>query len=53
MPPFDLQDLAGKRVTAASLEGKPTLISFFFSHLRALHSRGGADQPFRRERVRR
>jgi cytochrome oxidase Cu insertion factor (SCO1/SenC/PrrC family) len=31
MPPFDLKDLAGKRVTSASLKGKPTLISFFFS----------------------
>jgi thiol-disulfide isomerase/thioredoxin len=31
MPPFDLPDLAGKRVTAASLRGKPTLVSFFFS----------------------
>ena len=31
MPPFDLKDLAGKRVTAASLKGKPTLISFFFA----------------------
>jgi hypothetical protein len=31
MPPFDLRDLAGKRVTASSLRGKPTLLSFFFS----------------------
>jgi cytochrome oxidase Cu insertion factor (SCO1/SenC/PrrC family) len=31
MPPFALKDLAGKRVTAESLRGKPTLISFFFS----------------------
>jgi peroxiredoxin len=31
MPPFDLRDLAGKRVTAASLKGKPTLINFYFS----------------------
>jgi len=31
MPPFDLRDLAGKRITAASLKGKPTLVSFFFS----------------------
>jgi cytochrome oxidase Cu insertion factor (SCO1/SenC/PrrC family) len=31
LPPFDLKDLAGKRVTSASLRGKPTLISFFFS----------------------
>ena len=31
LPPFDLKDLAGRRVTSASLKGKPTLISFFFS----------------------
>jgi cytochrome oxidase Cu insertion factor (SCO1/SenC/PrrC family) len=31
MPPFALQDLAGRQVTAQSLRGKPTLISFFFS----------------------
>jgi cytochrome oxidase Cu insertion factor (SCO1/SenC/PrrC family) len=31
MPAFDLKDLAGKRVTSASLRGKPTLISFFFT----------------------
>lgn len=31
MPPFDLKDLAGKRVTSASLRGKPTLLSFYFS----------------------
>jgi cytochrome oxidase Cu insertion factor (SCO1/SenC/PrrC family) len=31
MPPFDLKDLSGKRVTAASLKGRPTLVSFFFS----------------------
>ena len=31
LPPFDLKDLDGKRVTAASLKGKPTLINFFFS----------------------
>jgi cytochrome oxidase Cu insertion factor (SCO1/SenC/PrrC family) len=31
MPPFDLKDLNGKRVTSASLKGKPTLVSFFFS----------------------
>jgi len=31
MPSFDLKDLAGKRVTAASLRGRPTLMSFFFS----------------------
>ena len=31
LPPFDLKDLAGKRITSASLRGKPTLINFFFS----------------------
>jgi cytochrome oxidase Cu insertion factor (SCO1/SenC/PrrC family) len=31
MPAFDLRDLAGKRVTAASLKGKPTVVSFYFS----------------------
>ena len=31
MPPFDLKDLQGRRVTSASLRGKPTLVSFFFS----------------------
>jgi cytochrome oxidase Cu insertion factor (SCO1/SenC/PrrC family) len=31
MPPFELEDLAGKLVTSRSLRGKPTLISFFFS----------------------
>jgi len=31
LPPFDLRDLAGRRVTSASLRGKPTLINFFFS----------------------
>jgi peroxiredoxin len=31
MPPFDLRDLAGKRVTAASLKGKPTLLNFYFA----------------------
>jgi peroxiredoxin len=31
MPPFELRDLAGKRVTSASLEGKPTLVNFFFA----------------------
>jgi len=31
LPPFDLHDLAGKRVTANSLHGKPTLINFYFS----------------------
>jgi len=31
MPPFDLKDLNGRRVTAASLRGKPTLVSFYFA----------------------
>ena len=31
MPAFDLPDLAGKRVTAAGLRGKPTLLSFYFA----------------------
>jgi len=31
MPPFDLKDLAGKRVTSKSLRGRPTLVSFFFA----------------------
>lgn len=31
MPPFDLRDLAGRRVTAASLKGKPTLMNFYFA----------------------
>lgn len=31
LPPLDLPDLAGRRVTTASLRGKPTLVNFFFS----------------------
>jgi cytochrome oxidase Cu insertion factor (SCO1/SenC/PrrC family) len=31
MPPFDLRDLAGKRVSSAALKGKPTLINFYFA----------------------
>jgi cytochrome oxidase Cu insertion factor (SCO1/SenC/PrrC family) len=31
LPDFDLRDLGGKRVTSASLKGKPTLVSFFFA----------------------
>jgi cytochrome oxidase Cu insertion factor (SCO1/SenC/PrrC family) len=31
LPKFALRDLAGKRVTDASLRGKPTLISFYFA----------------------
>ncbi len=31
IPPVDLKDLDGRRVTSKSLKGKPTLISFFFS----------------------
>jgi hypothetical protein len=31
MPAFELRDLSGKRVDAASLKGKPTLINFYFA----------------------
>lgn len=31
MPVFDLKDLNGQRVTAASLRGKPTLMNFYFA----------------------
>jgi len=31
MPSFDLRDLSGKTVNAASLKGKPTLINFYFA----------------------
>ncbi len=31
MPPFDLRDLGGKRVTSGSLRGKPTLVNFYFA----------------------
>jgi thiol-disulfide isomerase/thioredoxin len=31
MPDFELRDLAGKRVNAAGLKGKPTLINFYFA----------------------
>ncbi|HYJ39700.1 MAG TPA: TlpA disulfide reductase family protein [Steroidobacteraceae bacterium] len=31
MPPFEMRDLAGKRVTSAALKGKPTLINFYFA----------------------
>jgi hypothetical protein len=31
MPDFELRDLAGRKVTAASLRGKPTLLSFYFA----------------------
>jgi len=31
IPTFDLRDLSGKRVTAASLRGKPTLMNFYFA----------------------
>lgn len=31
MPAFDLKDLDGRRVTSASLRGKTTMVSFFFS----------------------
>ncbi len=31
MPAFDLLDLDGRRITAASLKGKPTLVNFYFA----------------------
>lgn len=31
MPAFDLRDLNGKRITAESLKGKPTLVNFYFA----------------------
>jgi cytochrome oxidase Cu insertion factor (SCO1/SenC/PrrC family) len=31
MPAFDLRDLEGKRITAATLKGKPTLVNFYFA----------------------
>lgn len=31
MPAFDLRDLNGKRITSASLKGKPTLVNFYFA----------------------
>jgi hypothetical protein len=31
LPPFELRDLAGKRASAASFKGKPTLINFYFA----------------------
>jgi peroxiredoxin len=31
MPAFDLEDLAGQRVTSQGLRGKPTLINFYFA----------------------
>jgi len=31
IPPFDLKDLDGRRVTSTTLNGKPTLVSFFFA----------------------
>ena len=52
MPAFELRDLAGKRVDAASLKGKPTLINFYFARLRAVHSRSGAAQRVRRRAAR-
>ena len=47
IPPFDLKDLAGKRVTSASLKGKPTLVSFFFSTCVPCILEVRADQSFR------
>jgi cytochrome oxidase Cu insertion factor (SCO1/SenC/PrrC family) len=31
MPPFDLRDLEGRRVTSSALKGKPTLVNFYFA----------------------
>jgi len=31
MPPFEMLDLAGKRLTSIALKGKPTLINFYFA----------------------
>ncbi len=31
MPPFDLRDLDGRRVTSAALKGRPTLVNFYFA----------------------
>lgn len=31
LPPFELRDLAGLRVNAATFQGKPTLINFYFA----------------------
>jgi cytochrome oxidase Cu insertion factor (SCO1/SenC/PrrC family) len=31
LPEFDLRDLSGRRVSSASLRGKPTLINFYFA----------------------
>jgi thiol-disulfide isomerase/thioredoxin len=31
LPPFELRDLTGKRVSATSFKGKPTLINFYFA----------------------
>jgi cytochrome oxidase Cu insertion factor (SCO1/SenC/PrrC family) len=31
MPSFDLRDLDGKRITAESLKGKPTLVNFYYA----------------------
>jgi cytochrome oxidase Cu insertion factor (SCO1/SenC/PrrC family) len=31
LPPFELRDLNGRRVTSASLAGRPTLINFYFA----------------------
>lgn len=34
MPPFDLRDLHGRRVTSADLKGRPTLVNFYFAQCR-------------------
>jgi hypothetical protein len=31
LPPFDLRDLQGRRVTSAALRGRPTLVNFYFA----------------------
>jgi thiol-disulfide isomerase/thioredoxin len=31
MPPFDMRDLDGRRVTSAGLRGKPALVNFYFA----------------------
>lgn len=32
LPPFDLRDVEGRRVTSAGLRGRPTLINFYFAN---------------------
>ncbi len=47
MPPFELRDLAGKRVTAGSLKGKPTLMNFYFAQCVPCILEVGSDQSLR------